>query len=341
MRLKPDQLTASLKQGLKTVYLISGDEPLQLGEAADEIRQAAKAAGFLREVISIETGQEWPLLQQQSESLSIFSDQKLIDLRINSGKLGVEGSKALQLFCQNPSEDTILLITMDKLDANAQKSQWFQALDKFGVIIQVWPIQAGEMQDWLMRRAARKGMRLEPDAVKMLVGRLEGNLLAAAQEIEKLYVLHGSNSIDKHKIDDQVALSARYDVFKLSEALLQGKLSRSLKILDSLRADQVAAPVVLWAMSREIRILIALRGSGQHAAVYKKYHTQERQKPLLESALSRLKMVDLQGILKLCAEADLQIKGEAPGDCWETLLSICCLFSEPNRFANYTGMSGH
>ena len=341
MRLKPDQLAASLKQGLKAVYLISGDEPLQLGEAADEIRQAAKNAGFLREVISIETGHEWPLLQQHSESLSIFSNQKLIDLRINSGKLGVEGSKALQAFCQQPSEDTILLISMDKLDANAQKSQWFQVLDKLGVIIQVWPVQAAEMQDWLMRRAARKGMRLESEALKMLVARLEGNLLAAAQEIEKLYVLHGPNSINKHQIDDQVALSARYDVFKLSEALLQGKLKRALKILDSLRADQIAAPVVLWALSRDVRLLMALRGSDQPMAVYKKYHTPERQKALLESALSRLKMADLQGILSLCADADLQIKGEASGDCWETLLSICCLFSEPSSFAKYSIMSGH
>ena len=228
---------------------------------------------------------------------------------------------------------------MDKLDASAQKSQWFQALDKLGVVIQVWPVQAAEMHDWLMRRASRKGMRLEPEAVKMLVARLEGNLLAAAQEIEKLYVLHGSSRIDKAQIDDQVALSARYDVFKLSEALLQGKLGRSLKILDALRADQVAAPVVLWALSREIRILMALRGSGQHAAVYKKYHTLDRQKPLLEAALSRLKLADLQSILKLCAETDLQIKGELPGDYWETLLSICCLFSEPSLFAKYSVMS--
>ena len=335
MRLKPDQITASLKQGLKAVYLISGDEPLQLAEATDEIRQAAKSAGFLREVISIETGHEWPLLQQQSESLSIFSEQKLIDLRINSGKLGVEGSKALQLFCQKPSADTILLISMDKLDASAQKSQWFQDVDKLGVIIQVWPVQANEMQDWLMRRATRKGMRLEPEAVKMLVARLEGNLLAAAQEIEKLYVLHGSERIDKQAIDDQVAISARYDVFKLSEAVLQGKLSRSLKVLDSLRADQLAAPVVLWALSREIRILMALKGASQHAAIYKKYHTLERQKPMLELALNRLKLADLQEILKLCAEADLQIKGEAPGDCWETLLRICSVFCEPNAFAKY------
>ena len=341
MRLKPDQLAASLKQGLKPVYLISGDEPLQLGEAADEIRLAAKNAGFLREVISIETGHEWPILQQESESLSIFADKKLIDLRINAGKMGVEGSKALQAFCQKPAEDTILLISMDKLDTNAQKSQWFQVLEKTAVIIQVWPVQAAEMQDWLLRRASRKGMRLDPEAVKVLVSRLEGNLLAAAQEIEKLYVLHGSNNIEKHHVDEQVGLSARYDVFKLTEALLQGKLSRSLKILESLRADQVAAPVVLWALSREIRLLIALRGSGQHAAVYKKYHTPDRQKPWLESALSRLKMADLQANLKLCAEADLQIKGEAPGDCWETILSICCVLCEPNSFATFSVMSSH
>lgn len=331
MRLKADQLDAALQKSLKPVYLISGDEPLQVGEAADAVRAAARRAGYaVREVIAIETGNEWPQFSAEAESLSIFADQKLIDLRLPSGKPGQEGSKLLQHYCKNPPDDTLLLITAGKLESSAQKSQWLQAIDNLGVVIQIWPLQGSELQNWLQRRAERKGMHLDNEAARSLVGRIEGNLLAAAQEIEKLFILHGAARLDKTMIEAAVADSSRFDVFKLMDSLLAGKLNRSIKILHSLQADGTAAPVVLWAISREIRSLYQIKTaqkSGENLeALYKKLQVWDQRKPLVQDALRRVGERQLQDLLSNCAQADRQIKGQLAGDEWESLLCICADF---------------
>ncbi|MGZ4960646.1 MAG: DNA polymerase III subunit delta [Methylomonas sp.] len=333
MRLRIEQLGAALQKTLAPVYLVSGEEPLQLGEAADDIRQAARLAGYTtREVIAIDTGNEWHQLAAEAGAVSIFSDNKLIDLRLPSGKPGAEGGKILTNYCKHLPEDTVLLITAGKLDSAAQKTQWFQALDNVGVVIQVWPLQGQELLQWLQRRAERKGMRFDVDAVKGLAARIEGNLLAAAQEIEKLYILHGQARITKGMIEDDVADSARFDVFKLVDALLAGKVNRSVKILEGLRAEGIAAPVILWAASREARILFnikaELRQGGHQDGVFKKYQVWDKQKQSVQDALARLKSADLQNILRICATADQQIKGQMTGDGWESLFQICLLFSK-------------
>lgn len=333
MRLKIDQLTAALHKQLAPVYLVSGDEPLQLGEAADEIRRSVRNAGYAtREVITIDTGNEWPQLTLEAESLSIFSEKKLIDLRLPSAKPGVEGSKALSAYCQRPPDDTVLLITAGKIDNAAQKSQWFQMLDKVGVIVPVWPLQGPDLVQWLQRRVERKGMLIESDALKSLALRVEGNLLAAAQEIEKLYILHGSQRINKAMVEDDVADSARFDVFKLMDALLAGKLNRAVKILSGLRAEGIAAPVVLWAISREARTLLniqaELKRGGHQDALYKKYLIWDKRKQLVQEAMQRLRRLELQDILGQCAKADAQLKGQLAGDEWEALFSICALFAK-------------
>jgi DNA polymerase-3 subunit delta len=331
MRLKADQLESALQKNLKPVYLISGDEPLQLGEAADAVRNAARRAGYaVREVIAIETGNEWPQLSVEAESLSIFADQKLIDLRLPSGKPGQEGSKVLQSYCKNPPDDTLLLITAGKIESSAQKSQWLQAIDSIGAVIQVWPLQGSELQNWLQRRAERKGMHLDNEAARSLVGRIEGNLLAAAQEIEKLFILHGPTRIDKAMIDAAVADSSRFDVFKLMDSLLAGKLNRSIKILHSLQADGTAAPVVLWAINREIRSLYQLKTAQTQGdnleAVFKKLQVWDIRKPLFQDALRRVDERQIQALLTSSAKADQQIKGQQAGDEWESLFKICADF---------------
>jgi len=333
MRLRTDQLTAALQKSLAPVYLISGDEPLQAAEAADEIRLAARKAGYTtREVIAVDTGNEWPQLTAEAESLSIFSDKKLIDLRLPSGKPGQDGGKILSAYCKHLPEETILLITAGKVDNAAQKSQWFQALDQVGAVVQVWPLQGAELLHWLQRRTERKGMHFDADALKSLAARIEGNLLAAAQEIEKLYILHGQSRISKALVEDDVADSSRFDVYKLVDALLSGKLNRAVKILNGLKQEGIAAPVVLWALSREARTLftikLQLKQGGQQEAVFKNQQIWDKRKPLVQEALHRLNSNDLQQILRLSAKADEQIKGQAPGDGWETLFDICLRFAK-------------
>ncbi len=330
MRVKPEQLQGTLKS-VSPVYLISGDEPLQLAESADAIRFAARQAGYaVREVISIDQGNEWQQLAQEADSFSIFAEKKLIDLRFPSGKPGIEGSKALIGYCQNIPQDTVLLLTAGKLDSAAQKSLWFQTIDKIGVVVQVWPLQGNDLLLWLQRRAGLKGMQLEQEAAKSLAARIEGNLLAAAQEIEKLFILYGAVSVDRPMIEKAVVDSTRFDVYKLSEALLQGKLNRALKILSSLQAEGVAAPVVLWALSREVRLLLnmhfELKQGAQKDLLFKKFQVWDKQKPVLAEALHRLNLRQAQHLLLACAKADRQIKGQLAGDGWDGIFEICVGF---------------
>lgn len=335
MRFNLEQLDDALKKSLQPVYLISGDEPLQLGEAADMVRVAARQHGYgVREVIAIDRGNEWPQLAAEAGSLPIFAERKLIELRLPSGKPGADGSKALLAYCQNLPADTILLITAGKLDAASQKSQWFQAIENVGVVVQIWPLQGQELLSWLQRRAERRGLRLDNDAAKSLAARIEGNLLAAAQEIEKLFILHGQTKIDKATVEDAVADSARFDVFKLSDALLLGKLNRAVKVLNGLKAEGVAPPIVLWALSREARMLInintELRGGGQQEVVFKKHHIWDKRRHWVQDALQRLSEPHMQSLLMHCAQADHQIKGQMAGDAWDTLFDICVMFCRPD-----------
>ncbi len=332
MRIKPDQLSRHLCEvPLAPIYLVSGDEPLQSGEAADQIRLAAKQAGFVaREVMTVEANFEWQSLTAEAANFSIFSDQKLIDLRIPGGKPGTEGSKALVQLADNNPQDTLLLISLPKLTASVQKSKWFQALEKAGVFIQVWPLQGHELISWLQRRCQKKDMRLEPDAAKVLASRIEGNLLAAAQEIEKLYILHGGQTITRQLIEDAVSDSARFDVFKLTDSLLEGKPKRILKILHGLRAEGIAEPVVLWGISRELRTVYnfqaELKNGARPEQLYSKFQLWDKRKNLVSQAVKRMPSEHLKKLLADCAEIDAMIKGQKAGDSGFALELLCLQF---------------
>jgi len=334
VRLKPDQLETALKNRLLPVYLVSGDEPLQLGEAADAVRLAARQAGYaVREVIAIDSGNEWPAFASETESLSIFSDKKLIDLHLPSAKPGTEGGKLLVHYCQSPPPDTLLLISVGKIEKSAQKTQWFQAIEQLGAVIQVWPLQGAELEQWLRRRAERRGLSLEMDAVKSLSARIEGNLLAAAQEIEKLYILHGNSRITRRMIEDGVADSARFDIYALSDELLAGRLRRALKILRHLQAEGVAQPVIVWALARDIRSVIHLQTELKQGAsadnAFRKQAIWDNRKPLFQTALKRLSLSQSLAVLNDIARIDRQVKGQARGDAWEGLFAVCVKCCKP------------
>jgi DNA polymerase-3 subunit delta len=341
MRIKPEQLTAALSKALAPVYFISGDEPLQLGEIADAIRKAARKAGYNeREILSAETGFEWQQLAIAGDSLSIFADKKIIDLRLPSGTPGAEGAKALTAFCEQVTNDTLLLITAGKVEKAALKTRWFQALDKVGVIIQVWALEGQDLIHWLQQRMQQRGLQAQTEGIRLLASRIEGNLLAAAQEIEKLYVLYGAGDISTARILDVVADSARYDVFKLTETVLSGRVDRILKVLSGIQAEGIPAPVVLWALTREARILIRIKlalSLGQdNETVFRNNGVWDKRKQLVSSALHRLSDNELHNILVLSARADQQIKGQQGGDAWGTLLAICLRFTSAPVMENTT-----
>ncbi|MCX7107969.1 MAG: DNA polymerase III subunit delta [Methylococcales bacterium] len=332
MRIKPDQLNATLQKGLLPIYFISGDEPLQLGELADAIRKAAKQAGFEnREILSAETGFEWRQLAFAADSMSIFADKKIIDLRIPSGTPGAEGAKALSNYCDRLPEDTLLLITAGKVAGSSLKSKWLEALDKKGVVIQVWPLEGQDLLRWLEQRMHQRGLSTDTEGLRILASRIEGNLLAAAQEIEKLYALYGTGKLSSQQIFDVVADSSRYDVFKLMDCVLAANVSRILKVLSGLRSEGIAPPIVLWALTRDARLLIKIKlalSQGQNKdLVFKNNQIWDKRKQLVSNALNKLSDHDLNEVLVLSAKADRQIKGQEQGDVWEILLAICLKFA--------------
>lgn len=333
MRLKPEQTAQHLRgKKLAPVYLISGDEPQQIAEIADAIRKAAWEAGYLeREIFSQDTGFSWHDLPAAAYATSLFADRKVIDLRLPSGSPGTEGAKILTAYCERLPEDTLLLITTGKLAAASLKTRWFQALERVGVFIQVWPLEGEDLQRWLQQRLERRGIQTDKDGLKLLAARIEGNLLAAAQEIEKLYILYGSGSLDAAKIADAVADSSRYDIFKLTDSLLAGHPGRITKILAGLKDEDIAAPVVLWAITREARLLCKLKqeiaaGKNRDAAMQAQ-QIWDKRKAMVSHALDRLSEAALHRILVLSAKADREIKGQQQGDPWQSLLQICLLFT--------------
>jgi DNA polymerase-3 subunit delta len=327
MRLSLSQLNADLSKRIASVYLISGDEPLQLGEAADSIRRAAKKADFFnREILTAEAHFDWKQLSFAANSASIFADKKILDLRVPSGKFGTEGSKALLEYCEHLSPDNLLLISTAKLDSTALKSKWFQAIDSVGVVVQIVPLEGQELIQWLQQRLLKRGLQLELESVKLIAARIEGNLLAAAQEIEKLYVLYGAGRLSTVMVEDAVADSSRFDVFKLSEAILAGRVNRAIRILHALKEEGVASILVLWALSREARALMELKTASNKEAIFKKHFIWDKRKQAMTEALKRLKLSELQQIFILTAKADRQIKGQQAGDAWETLLKVCLAF---------------
>ncbi|MEE9397332.1 MAG: DNA polymerase III subunit delta [Methylococcales bacterium] len=329
MRLKIEQLPSALNKGLASIYVFSGDEPYQLGEGADLVRRAASQAGFIgREVFFAEPDFNWITFLQAVESESLFSERRVLDLRLSGKGPGKEGGKALLQYIQWSPEDTLLLVTLGKLAVSAQKAVWFEALDRAGVIIQVWPLEGQQLLKWLEKRMLMKGLQTDNDGLRTLANRVEGNLLAAAQEIDKLFVLLGGGKISATVIDEAVAVSSRYDVFKLADCVLKGDVRKAKTILVSLRQEGVASAVVLWALAKEVRTLEQIcfqrnQGVALDEAL-RRCHVWDKRKPLYSHAVKRLALPQLMSLVKLSARADRLIKGIEKGDEWSVLLDICC-----------------
>ncbi|HSN22824.1 MAG TPA: DNA polymerase III subunit delta, partial [Methylomicrobium sp.] len=203
--------------------MVSGDEPQQIVEITDAIRKAAKQSGYIeREIFSQDTGFSWHDLTAAAYGMSLFADKKVVDLRLSSSSLGTEGAKVLTAYCERLPEDVLLLITIGKLAAASLKTRWLQALDRAGIFIQVWPLEGDPLRRWLQFRMQQRRMTTDNEGLTLLADRIEGNLLAAAQEIERLYILYGECHLTQTQISDAVADSSRYDVFKLADSLLSG-----------------------------------------------------------------------------------------------------------------------
>jgi DNA polymerase-3 subunit delta len=315
------------------LYVVFGDALLLAIEAADSIRSAARAAGYSeRETLVAEQYFKWEELSNSARSLSLFASHKVIDLRIPSGKPGIEGGKALQDYCDNLSPDTLTLISLPKLDWTAQKSQWFNALTKHGVMISAEDIPRNALPRWIAGRLKQQDQTTDSATLEFLADRCEGNLLAAFQEIQKLALLFPAGQLSFDNVKDTVMDVARYDVLKLSEAMLSGDATRYTRILEGLRAEGTATVLVLWAISEDIRtlgkLLQAAQRGGNLANAMRDLRVRKEKQGLIENAARRLRLPAVERAIQQAARVDKTIKGLRQGDVWDDMLQLGLRFAK-------------
>lgn len=336
MKLAPAQLNKHLQGPLAPVYVVSGDDPLLCQEAADAIRKTAREQGFdERQVFSADANFDWGTLLQAGASLSLFAQKRVLELRLPSGKPGDKGAAALIEYCARPADDTLLLISLPKLDGSAQKTKWGKALVEGQQVqfIQIWPVDTQQLPQWINQRLSQAGLAAQRDAVELIAARVEGNLLAAAQEIEKLKLLADGNTITVETVQAAVADSARFDVFGLVDAVLNGEAAHALRMLEGLRGEGVEPPVILWALARELRVLAGLAQQFSQGVPLDKAFSQARppvwdkRRPLMSKALQRYSAQRWGQLLSDAQRIDAQIKGQAQGSPWTSLTRLSLLMA--------------
>ena len=343
MKVNADQLDSFLKRHQETprVFLISGDEPLQVMEACDSIRQVARKKGYSeREVLHADNKFDWGALLGSSNALSLFSEKKLIDLRIETKTPGRVGSQSIRDYMQNPPDDKVLLIQMEKLVGSARNAAWVKAIEKDGVVVQVWDLSPPQTMAWVSKRMREEGMRPSNDAVRLLTERVEGNLLAATQEISKLKLLFGKEDgteiliEDKHVLES-VSDSSRFSIFDLSNAVMLGDMHRVQHIHHSLKEEGTPIQLMLWTLSDLSRQLYNASfnlKNGMSASQILTKMPRPRQKPF-QIAMQRMKNADWVSILKKNAEIDRLSKGQGDiankglGRVWSDLLELALILA--------------
>jgi DNA polymerase-3 subunit delta len=336
VQVRAEALDAHLEKSLASLYVIASDEHLLSMEAADRIRKKARSTGFSeREVLIVDRYFKWGELTSTQQSMSLFGDKKLIELRIPTGKPGKEGGQALQDYAANcaaaaTADDTLTLITLPKLDWAAQKSAWVTALQRAAVYIDIPVVERPQLANWIGQRLAAQGQSADKLSLDFMVERVEGNLLAAHQEIRKLGLLYPEGRLSAEQVQDAVLNVARYDVFKLSEAMLSGDVSRLVRMLEGLKGEGEALPLVLWAVAEEIRILLKLKlgvNDGRPLALLMKdYRIWGPRERLIPNAIARVTLSTLQTAMHDAAQIDKLIKGlrarAFAGDPWDALLQL-------------------
>ena len=327
MKIRAEQLQSHLSKELLPVYVISGDEPLLAQESADAVRLAARNKGFSgREVFHGEGKFDWSQLHNEANALSLFAEKKIIEIRISNGKPGDKGSKALCELCANPSPDNLLLVILPKLERSAQNSKWVKALEAVGTHIQVWPITGDQLPRWIKQRLLESNITANQQAVEILAERVEGNLLAAVQEIEKLKLLAIEGKVDAIMMSSVVADSARYNLFEFVDKVLAGDAQSAARSLRGLHSEGTDAIPLLWAITRELRILIKAseqisRGENRDWAL-KNAGVWEKRLPLFRTAIQRCSAAHLRMLLYQAGAIDRGIKGMRKADIWDELTTL-------------------
>ena len=327
MKIRANQLSSHLKNSLAPCYLVTGDEHLLVAEALDDIREAARSSGFSnRELHVATTGFDWHQLTASTGNMSLFAEQRIVELRLPTGKPGRTGGQAIVDLVEQAGPELLFIVTAPKLDRSAAASKWAKAIEQKGVGLQIWPIGVRELPGWIANRMRQSGLQPTRDAVALIADRVEGNLLAAGQEIEKLRLLLGEGKVTADDVNEAVANSSRYDVYKLTDAALAGDAPRAVRILGGLKAEGVEPVIVMWALTRELRTLATLddavrQGTDLGSAMQSARVWNNRQ-GLMRSCISRHQHGDFHRMLKASGRADAAAKGQRYGDPWQMAADI-------------------
>lgn len=327
MKISANQLTSQLSKSLLSCYLVTGDEPLLVQEALDAIRATAREQGFgTRELFVQATGFDWGELSSAGGNMSLFAERQIIELRLPTGKPGVKGSAAIAEFAANAGGDILFIVSAPKLDRSSSNAKWVKALEQHGGVVQVWPVSNRDLPGWINARMKHAGLQPDRDAVRLVADRVEGNLLAAQQEIEKLRLLHGEGEISAADVDAAVADSSRFDVYKLVDAAVSGNAARAIRILGGVRTEGVEPVIVMWALTRELRTLAgladAIRGGSDLSAAMRQARVWQNRQDLVRACIARHQPGDFYRLLKLAREADAAAKGQKCADPWQLATEI-------------------
>ena len=327
MKIRANQLSSHLKNSLAPCYLVTGDEHLLVAEALDAIRDAARAKGFgTRELHVATTGFDWGQLAASAGNLSLFAEQRIVELRLPTGKPGRTGGQAIADLVPQAGPELLFIVTGPKLDGGTAKSRWVKALEQKGVSLSVWPIGLRELPGWIANRMRQAGLQPERDAVALIADRVEGNLLAASQEIEKLRLLLGEGKVTLADVTNAVARSSRYDVYKLTDAAMAGDAARAVRILGGLRAEGVEPVIVMWALTRELRTLAmlddAVRQGRDLGGAMQSLRVWSNRQGIVRSCVGRHQHGAFHRLLKTSGRADAAAKGQRFGDPWQMAADI-------------------
>lgn len=331
---KPTQLPALLEQSLAPVYVFAGSEPLLLQECRDAVIRAAQEQGFTeRTVYEVGRGFDWDSLEGDAAELSLFAARKIVDLRLPTGRPGREGAAALVEMAGRADPDVLLLVSCEKWEGSQRKAKWASTLARAGTLVEIWPVKPAELPGWIARRMKQTGLQPVPEAVSLLAELVEGNLLAAQQEIDKLLLLHGPGAVTAEDIQRSAANSARFNAFRLVECALQGQLAESLRVAAGLRRTGVAIQLLCAALNNELLIAEAVAralhaGENERAAFGRMRVWAARQGPM-RAAVRRLGGSGFNQAFRVLSLIDRQSKGRAAGDAWQTLDRLLWLLCEP------------
>ena len=323
MRLRADQLETHLKRSSTTpIYFVSGDEPLQKLECIDLIRNHYRKQSYDERIIfNVDKSFNWNSINEVTRNLSLFSSQRIIELRMDAPKPGREGGGILQGYAEKENDSTLLIISSDKMDKSTQNNKWAKSIDKVGVMIQVWPIKPAQLPGWIQGRIQKKQKKITQDAARLIAERVEGNLLAAQQEIEKLVLLIEKNLIDIEDVIHAVADSSRYNVFDMVESAFLGNIDRTLLMLNGLKNEGTEPLALFGALMWEYRRLCSIayeyEAGTQLENIFKSYRIWDQKKRSITAVLKRHSSKSLDQLLNYCAVIDKTLKSGHRDRAWD------------------------